>query len=233
TLLEPDRLLPEIFPFGTNPDDDKISARSRVKNFDVWLARSEPMPMLLASPVVTRRVLNEDLGIVCEEAPAPAATTTVHEADGLDWPLRLAVLWQQVLDAPLRRPPQGDYFKRNYDRLQADPLLSSAPTDVLAAVPDPGFFAAALAGAAGLLREEQSELRAHQWSSAWKSPLPPLVVELWTSLSRITSWNPATGHAPAQGTGNPYPSAYLLALLLLTRLPENAWASPQSVEDWV
>jgi hypothetical protein len=233
TLLESGLLLPEVFPFGTTPDDDKISARSRVKNFDAWLARSEPMPMLLASPMVTRRVMSEDLGIACPEAAPSGAATTIHEADGLDWPLRIAVLWQQVLGAPLRRTQQGDYFKRDYDRLQADPLLCSAPTDVLAPVPDPGFFAAALASAAGLLREEQSELRAHQWSSAWKSPLPPLIVEFWTSLSRITSWNPATGHAPAQGTGNPYPSAYLLALLLLTRLPENGWALPQSVEDWV
>ncbi|MBV9124639.1 MAG: helicase-associated domain-containing protein, partial [Planctomycetes bacterium] len=32
---------------------------------------------------------------------------------------------------------------------------------------------------------------------------------------------------------NPYPSAYLLALLLLTRLPEGAWCQPAAVEQWV
>ena len=231
TLLESGLLLPELFPFGTTPNDEKITARSKLKNFDTWLGRSDPMPMLLASPLVTRRVLHEDLGIECPTATASEGP--IHEADGLDWPLRVAVLWQQVLGAPLRRTQQGDYFKRDYDRLQADPLLSSAPTDVLAPVLDPGFFAAALALAAGLLREEQSELSASEWSSAWKSPLPPLIVGLWTSLSRITSWNPVVGHAPTQGAGNPYPSAYMLALLLLTRLPENAWAAPQAIEDWV
>jgi hypothetical protein len=231
TLLESGLLLPELFPFGSNPDDEKISARSKLKNFDTWLGRSDPMPMLLGSPTVTRRVLTEPLDIECPTTTANEGA--IHEADGLDWPLRMAVLWQQVLDAPLRRTQQGDYFKRDYDRLNADPLLSSAPTDVLTPVADPGFFGAALALAAGLLREAQSELSASDWSAAWKSPLPPLLVGLWTSLSRITSWNPVVGHAPAQGAGNPYPSAYMLAMLLLTRLPENAWATPQSIEDWV
>ena len=233
TLLESGLLLPELFPFGTDPDDEKMTVRSRLRSFDGFLARSEPTPMLLASPVVTRRVQKEDLGIVCPEAPPLQKETTVHEADGLDWPLRLAVLWQQVLGAPLRRTQQGDYFKRDFDRLQTDALLSAVPTDVLAPIPDPGFFAAALASASSILREEQAELHAGTWSLAWKSPLPTLLVELWTSLSRITSWNPAVGHAPGAGPGNPYPSAYLLSMLLLTRLPEGAWAQPQDIEDWV
>ncbi len=232
TLLESGLLLPELFPFGSDPNQDKINVRNRLKNFESWLGRSDPMPILLASPVVTRRVIKEGLGIECPAA-APAKDAPVHEADGLDWPLRLAVLWQQVLDAPLRRTQQGGYFKRDFDRLQSDPLLSTAPTDALAPIPDPGFFAAALASAAGLLREEQSELRAGAWSSAWKNPLPSLIVELWTSLARITSWNPATGHAPSNGPGNPYPAAYLLALLLLSRLSEKRWAAPHEVESAV
>jgi hypothetical protein len=232
TLLESGLLLPELFPFGSDPNQDKINARNRLKNFESWLGRSDPMPVLLASPVVTRRVIKEGLGIECPAA-APAKDAPVHEADGLDWPLRLAVLWQQVLDAPLRRTQQGGYFKRDFDRLHSDPLLSTAPTDALAPLPDPGFFAAALASAAGLLREEQSELRAGAWSSAWKDPLPSLIVELWTSLARITSWNPATGHAPSDGPGNPYPAAYLLALLLLSRLSEKRWAAPHEVESTV
>ena len=53
---------------------------------------------------------------------------TVLEADGLDWPLRLTVLWQRLAGAPLRRTQQGDFFKRDYDRLEGDPLLNS-PSD--------------------------------------------------------------------------------------------------------
>src|ERR1043165_5305274 len=99
-LLEAGLLLPELLPFGAEPSDDKISARSRLKHFDTWLGRSDPMPMILASPAVTSRVSNEDLGIECPVAKANSST--VHEADGLDWPLRLAVLWQPVLDGAPR-----------------------------------------------------------------------------------------------------------------------------------
>ena len=84
-----------------------------------------------------------------------------------------------------------------------------------------------------MLREEASELRAGDWPATWKQPLPHLLLEWWTALPRIASWNPATGHAPPEAPGNPYPSAYLLALLLLARLPENAWASPRIVEEWI
>jgi hypothetical protein len=33
--------------------------------------------------------------------------------------------------------------------------------------------------------------------------------------------------------GNPYPSAYLLSFLLLGRLPEQDWARPYEIEEWV
>ena len=233
TLLESGLLLPELFPFGTNPEQEKLPNRAKVRNYGAWLGRSEPMPMLLASPQVTGRVLHEDLGLPIPAAAAPAAKATVHEADGLDWPLRIAVLWQQVLDAPLRRTQQGDFFKRDYERLQADPLLSAAPTDVLAPVPDPGFFAAALAAAAGLLREQEAELRSSDWPAAWRGALPGLLVELWTALARITTWNSAAGHAPSASAANPYPSAYLLAMLLLTRLPEDEWTTPDAIDTWI
>ena len=232
TLLESGLLLPELFPFGTDPEQEKTDPRSRLKKFENWLSRSEPMPILLASPSVTRRVVKEDLGITCPTVAAPK-NATAHEGDGLDWPLRMAVLWQQVLATPLRRTQQGDFFKRDHERLKTDPLLSGAPNDTLTTIPDPGFFGAALALAAGLLREEQAELVAANWPTVWKHSLPLLLVELWTSLSRITSWNPAIGHAPTPGVGNPYPSAYLLAFLLLAQLPEDRWAEPKAIEDWI
>jgi hypothetical protein len=231
-LLETGLLVPELFSFGTTPDDGPINPRARLRNFESWLGRSDPMPMLLASPVVTRRVVREDLGIECPAAKA-AKDAPVLEADGLDWPLRIAVLWQQVLDTPLRRTQQGDYFKRDYDRLQADALLSAAPTEALAPIPSPGFFAAALASACGLLNQKQAELNAGEWSAAWKGALPALIVELWTSLPFIRSWNPTAGHAPESAPGNPYPAAYLLAMLLLARLPEKKWAAPADIEAWI
>ena len=63
-------------------------------------------------------------------------TSSFQEADGLEWLLRLAVLWQQVAAAPLRRTQQGDFFKRDFERLGQDALLNAAPADQLAQVPD-------------------------------------------------------------------------------------------------
>jgi len=230
-LLESGLLLPELYPFGTNPDEQKASARTRLKNFESWLTRSEPTPMLLASPFITKRTLSEDLGLTCPTFEPVG--TTVHETDGMEWPVRLAVIWQQVIGAPLRRTQQGDFFKRDYERLKADPLLSATISDAVVQIPDPGFFTAALGCAHDLLRAEEAELHAGEWSQAWKASLPTLIAELWMSLSRITTWNPAIGHAPADGAGNPYPAAYLLAMLLLSRLAENEWTTPAAVEDWI
>jgi hypothetical protein len=229
-LLESGLLLPELFPLGTDPETHK-NGKSRLKAFDAWLGRSEPMPILLASPAVTQRVLNEDLGIECPFVEIPE-TATAHEADGLDWPLRIAMLWQQVLGSALRRTQQGDFFKRDHDRLKTDTLLSAAVTEALAPIPDPGFFATALATSLGLLRDQESELRANEWRGDWPNAAPPLLAEVWKALLSINTWNPAVGHAPTSGP-NPYPAAYLLAMLLLSRLPANAWADPSAIEKWI
>ncbi len=230
-LLESGLLLPELFPLGSDPDAGKTASRARLKSFAAWLTRSDPMPMVLASPLVTNRAFKEDLGIACIEVQAEGST--IHEADGLDWPLRVAVLWQQANGAPLRRTQQGGFFKRDHDRLVGDPILGSPPTDALTPIPDPGLFTAALAFATGLLHEQETELHAGAWTPAWKAPLPTLLVHLWTALGRIVSWNPAQGNAPSDLPGSPYTSAYLLAILYLAQMPEKSWASPADVETWI
>lgn len=229
-LLESGLLLPELFPLGDDPESHK-NGRSRLKNFDTWLGRSDPMPILLASPAVTQRVLQEDLGIECPHVELPA-NTTAHEADGLDWPLRVAMLWQQVLSSAFRRTQQGDFFKRDYDRLKSDPLLSAGLTEALAPIPDPGFLATALAANLGLLQESAAELRASEWRDAWPITLPPLLVNLWKALLAVDTWKIAAGHAPATGP-NPYPATYVLSLMLLARLPANSWADPAAIDKWI
>src|SRR5262249_58447586 len=86
-------------------------------------------------PAGTARCLAGDLDWpVCptvEEQPG-----VVQEADGLEWPLRLAALWQLLREAPLRRTQQGDFFKRDQERLTQDPRLNGAPAEALAEVPD-------------------------------------------------------------------------------------------------
>jgi hypothetical protein len=230
-LLGTGLVIPELFPF--NPDAE--SPRSRVKSFEQWLTlASAGAPRVIAFPLATARVLAEDLGLpACPVAETSADDRqAAREADGLEWPLRLAVLRQRALAGPLRRTQQGDFFKRDLERLRDDPLLN-APADAPMAVADPAMFTVALGLAAGLLREQDTELVAADCSLAWNGPLPPVLAELWASLPLVRGWDAARGWAPDAHRGNPYASAGLLALLLLHRLPAGGWAPVAGIEGWL
>src|SRR5262249_1053473 len=56
---------------------------------------------------------------------------------------------------------------------------------------------------------------------------------LWANLPLVEGWNPRDGWCGPAQAGNPYPSAYLLLLLLLANLPEDAWAHPKQLEEWL
>jgi hypothetical protein len=230
-LLEGGLLMPELVPFPPQPEQRPAKTGGGLLGFDTWVALGTPI--VIAPPLVLQRALHEDMGLPgCPGASEPSSGPG-SEADGLEWPLRLAVLWQQVLGGPLRRTQQGDYFKRDHDRLRGDPLLSSGLSDGLTALPDIGFFAAALATAVGVLEEGDAELHAGSFGPAWSGALPGLIAELWSALPRVTGWNAAQGQRSGAAPGNPYPSAYLLAVLLLTRLEPDAWADPTAIEDWL
>ncbi len=220
-------------------------AGSRVKTFEQWLAYPPPGGLLVFTlPSIAARAVGEDLGLPDLSQTADAATggppvAAVQEADGLEWLLRLAILWQQVAAAPLRRTQQGGFFKRDFDRLGQDPLLNGPPHDRLADVPDPGFLVAALAEQEGILREVDGEWRAGDLPQAWDRGLGAALESLWAALPRLQTWNPRDGQrggSPAladNAVGNPFPSACLLACLLLARLPEGAWVRPADVEEWI
>lgn len=207
-----------------------ISAKARVRNFTTWLSQTTG-PLTAAPPAVTQRALQEPLpriGLDSVEAAGPA-----HEADGLDWPLRLAVLWQQLSAAPLRRTQQRDFFKRDLDRLRADNLLGAAAADALTDLPDPGLFTTALALAADVIRENENDLSSGEFSPAWHDGMPQVLAELLAVLPRVEGWNAAHGWEPIGGPGNPYPAANLLSLLALGQLPKDSWARPEALETWI
>lgn len=209
---------------------DLSESKGRLRGFEPWLGTAAA-PAVFAHPLVTERALGEDLGLPdFPIAPAPAGG--VHEADGLEWPLRLAVAWQLVAAGPLRRTQQGDFFKRDLDRLRGDPVLNAAPADHLAEMPDAALLAVELAAALGLLREADGELTAAE-APAWDQGLAPLLETVWAALPQLDAWHAGSGWLGRQAAGNPYPSARLLAFLLLSRLPADAWADPDRVERWV
>ncbi len=232
-LLGAGLLLPELFP--SHVAAEPPPARARVKGFETWLgAAAGRMPHVVAAPLAVRRALAGDLGL--PECPvladAGAGGERAQEADGLEWPLRLATMHQRVLGAPLRRTQQGDFFKRDLERLGDDPILNTPP-DAPATLPEPARLAAAMALASGLLHERDNELTAGTFSPAWFGPEANLLAELWSALPLVRGWEPVAGGRSADAPGNPYPGAQLLAMALLTRLPADGWARPEAIEEWI
>src|SRR5262249_15440986 len=81
------------------------SSARKIKSFEQWLAAPGAAGLLVfAPPQITARALGEDLGLPdLSEGEVSSHSQSVMEADGLEWLLRLAVVWQQVAAAPLRR----------------------------------------------------------------------------------------------------------------------------------
>src|SRR4029077_7115518 len=203
------------------------TGKNRLKVFDHWLGLTA-LPLVYAHPAVLERalaslattpLLHDGKGaepgeerLALPECPGAVALRdpSIQESDGLEWLLRLAVLWQQVAAAPLRRTQQRDFFKRDLDRLREDPLLSAPPSDSLIELPDPGLFTVALALASGVVDEQDGEIRAGTFAPAWSEGLASTLAALWSCLPRLESWNPSQGWQVPATPGNPYPSTYLL-----------------------
>lgn len=212
---------------------DLLDGVGRIKGFEQWVGMCVFQGLtVFAPPAITARVAGEDLGL----PPCPGATQAtgaVHETDGLEWPLRLSVVWQQVACTPLRRTQQGEFFKRDLDRLRTDPLLNAPAADGISDIPDAGLLGVELALAEGVLREEAGELTAGTFPVAWEQGLPATIESLWAALLRLQNWNIPEAWRDSPGRGSPYPAIYLLSLLLLSRLPEGSWADPAALEAWI
>jgi hypothetical protein len=245
-LLEAGLLYPSLMGVRAAPNSNGASGK-KLKSFEQWMAAPGPTGLLVfAPPAIATRALGEDLGLpdLSTEEDSPRLAGGVGppgkpgarwmEADGLEWLLHLAVLWQQVAAAPLRRTLQGDFFKRDFERLAQDAMLNAAPADQLAEVPHVAFLAIALAEQEGILTDNEGELRAGSLPAVWDKSLATALESLWTALPRLSTWNPLDGWRGGEvQAGNPFPSAYLLAFLLLARLPEEASVRPETIEQWI
>jgi hypothetical protein len=222
TLFEEGLLFPDL-----SPDVEHL------QDFEHWLGMGATTGLYVFShPLVIARALRTDLGLPA--CPAVAEEITgIQEADGLEWPLRLAVVWQQVADGSLRQTQQGGFFKRDLDRLRSDSILNAPFAEITVQLPDMGLLAVELATLEGILQPEDGELRTGALPEVWQQGLLPTLESLWSALPHLNMWNPAAGWQDSRRGPNPYPAAYLLALLLLAQLQDAAWARPQEVADWV
>lgn len=223
-----------LYPEFNQSNGEHTNGQPILKSFEQWLGQGGVTGyMVFAHPQVCERARQRiDLGLT--ECPGIVETAQpAREADGLEWFLRLATLWQQVIAAPVRRTVQGDFFKRDLERMRKDPLLTTSPADSLAELPDPAMLTVALAELEGLIRTTEGELRAGDPPAAWADGLYDALASLWASLPLLDAWEPLEGWRGGQPGTTPFPAACLLAHLLLLRLPEGAWADPNEVESWI
>jgi hypothetical protein len=249
-LLEAGLLFPMLPSVSENSSLAATGQRlsGRITSFEQWLSTAGSSGLSVFSPPqIAGRAIGVDLGLPDlsledketgskgdKEKEESALSLTVLESDGLEWLLRLGVLWQQVAAGPLRRTQQGGFFKRDLERLEQDPLLNGPAVDRLVDVPDLGFLLAAVAEQEGILHQADGELQAGNLPAGWEAGLAQALESLYCDLPLLRGWTPLDGWKGAEEmAGNPFPSAYLLALLLLGRLPPDTWVRPDAAEGWL
>lgn len=185
--------------------------------------------ILISPPTVVRRALGQAPGVAKPESvPGPLEG---READGLAWPLRLAALWQSAQESPFRRTQQGGFFKKDLDRLRGNATLCGESTP-FSETPDVPLLAAALAINQGVLDARENELHAGTLPRAWDAGFAEALAELWEDLLAVDRWDPEKGWL-SEPRPNPYPAAYVFALLLLAEMAEGEWADACDVEGRV
>jgi hypothetical protein len=218
--MEAGLLFPEVNPLAPP-----------VADFASWLGSNGTLAAgVFAHPTVAARARGEDLGLPDLSDPEAAAGGAARVADGLEWPLRLAAVWQQVGAGPVRLTQGNTLFKRDQTRLQADEVLTAPPADQLAVVPEPGVLALLWSEATELLEETDGELRAAPFPVTWDVGLIPTLVDLFAALPRLEAWDPVAGYRPGDNGVSPFPSAALLSLLLVAR---GTGVDPAAVAAWL
>lgn len=163
----------------------------------------------------------------------PAVPGTV--ADGCEWYIRMAVLWQKTLKNPLRRTQAGDYFKKDQERLE-DPQIAAPVPDAGVELPDIGYWLAGAAVSAGVFELVDTELRPTQSPTNWQASLVQSAASVLKCCFEPGSWNPQDGWKPpppGEPLSHPFPSVFALAWSLVARLDPKAWIQPGVIEAWV
>jgi hypothetical protein len=195
-----------------------------ITDLNAWVAVALTQRLeVYAPPVITARARGDDWGV--PTLPTAAAPLTAHEADGLDWLLRLGAFWQEVRQSPLRLTMNGGLFKRDLQRLQTDPRFQTKIDDWSVELPDGALLWTALAKSEGLVLTQSAELHAGTFPAHWDEALSPALGSLWAQWTRITDWDPVEGATTLDSPAKPFASTHLLLTLLLAHQPAEAWLS--------
>lgn len=186
---------------------------------------------LLAPESVTARAAVTGRPTLDESAWIVADDLTAREADGFEWLIRLGVLWQQISATPVRLTTQGQFFKKDWDRLR-EGLLADAPSGS-AAIPDLGPALVDLGLAVGLLQRDEAEIQAGTWPAWANGGLAASLAELWAGSCRLFSWNAWDGWHGHDTAPTPALSMQVLVLALLLEMPPEAWTTLPELTRWL
>ncbi len=229
--LEAGLLFPELKGGSVPP-----AGAALLDDFAAWLGESGTLQAtVFAHPLVAGRARAESLDLP-NLATAASAASVPRSADGLDWPLRLAAVWQQIDAGSVRLTQANTLFKRDQTRLQSDEVLNAHAVDQLTTIPDPGALSLFWARAVGLLQETDGELKAQPFPESWHGALPNVLTTLFAALPLVESWDPLAGYAPVEAGLAPFPSAATLCLLILAnggkKAPET-WFTSAAIATWL
>lgn len=207
-----EQLLGAALIFPAESDDFPIT------DFAAWLGRAGT---LSATVFVHPAVLTRSRGL---EVPTNGAKTrgTGTTTDGLDWPLRIAAVWQKSRMAPIKVTQSRLLFKRDLAKFQGDDVLGAPFVDLAETVADPGVLAFEWAVAAGLFRVGTNEYHAEPSIPGWAEGLWPTLVHLFSHFFTIETWDPRKGYAPTESGLSPTPTAAILIFDMLARSPVTA-----------
>lgn len=205
---------------------------TRFGSFGYWLSTATEGPLYVLVPRQIAGRVRPPEGD-WPELGEHLALARPMQADGLDWLLRLGVLWQQVRSVPFRRTQGGGLFKRDVERLTQDGLLNARSADALIELPDLGFLLAEVAERLGLLVPIDSELRAIRLPEEWNDGLWSALSGIIPQLFRLNDWGPVDGYRPLSKHNQPFASAYLLVLEVLRHQPAEEWVPIDLLQDWI
>jgi hypothetical protein len=212
---------------------DRPANAGELPGFEPWLAASGILEAkLFALPAVAARARGEDLPFPELPAAETELGATPRIADGLEWPLRLAVVEQLVGGTPFRTTQSNALFKRDLQRIEGNEILSQTPSDHVAPIRDGGVLALYWAAAVGrpVLEGPGHSVAPREHPAALMDTLG----ELAAALPSIEVWDPLRGYTVPEAMGlAPFPSAGVLSLLMLASAPAGRWVAPSDIAEWL
>jgi hypothetical protein len=180
----------------------------------------------------------EQLSVVCHPAFAHQVTTPVFNppkrsivrqvrntraSDGIEFLLRVAVLWERIAQAPIRLTQDTALFKRDKERLGADSVLNSPMFDTVSPLRDMGHLALILGKHVHLLvADAEGEMLRAQMGTIWQQGLAVLQRRIWDGLMSARDWTAGNGELSPPDTHH-LPARRWAILLKLASLPAESW----------